>query len=306
MSKTDEGTHDKAHPHLLKEAAKALSLSDEGRISYIAQDRWIPYDTANEVTQEVEGWLQRPRNRRPVCMLIAGRSDNGKTTLLDHILARHEPVIRNRGVNIQAPVLRLQTPPSGNGISCYEGICTLLKQPVVKRATEPDWRAGAVLALRGAETQVLMWDEINSLLSGSMSRRKEFLFALKYLSNELRLNIVVAGTPESLQLLRLSDQIESRFRPKPLLPWKLDKRFRQLLANFEEMLPLRKASNLSSLEIAKLIAENDLPTFGSISAFVNSAAELAIREGVEQITPKIIARCKLPSSRDRRRLQSRL
>jgi len=306
MKPSADEMHDPQYPHLLKETAKAFRLSDGERISYLARDRWIPYDTANEMIAAVSSWREGPRKKRPQCIMLAGRSDNGKSRILDRIAELHPPDAERNGHNIHAPVLRLQTPPSANGVSCYEGICTMLNQPVRKPPTEASWRSAAVEALRAVDAQVLMWDEINALLSGSMPRRKEFLFALKFLSNELLLNVVVAGTPESLQLLRVSDQIQSRFKVKPLMPWKLSKRFQILLANFEELLPLKKPSDLASKAVATQIAELDLNTFGAIAAFLDEAAEKAIRSGAEMITPDIIQSCKPVSGRDLRRLEARL
>lgn len=297
---TDKGgfseTIDGAHVHPSTRAILDLTVQD--RMVYLYGDRWVPYKAADDAIGIVRRWLASEPSKRPECLWIAARSGNGKSRLLDRIESLFPPDDGLRGANIYAPVIRLQTPPSGNAIACYEGICALLNQPVRRNAREKDWRNGAVEVLSAVKTRVLMWDEINSLLSGTIHRKREFLFALKYLSNELKLNVIVAGTPESLSLLRLSDQILNRYKLIPLPPWKDGPKLRQLLADIESLIPLRKKSGLSAKAIASQIYSPGLDTIGAISNFLNEAAEVALKTGVEQITPEIIAQCRPQASRN--------
>jgi hypothetical protein len=284
-----DGRH-QVYQHLKPDAAAALTLSDADRIASLHQDRWVPYDSTIDVEADVERWLSHDRTNRPEGIFLVGRSNNGKTSLLKHAADLHKPQTAMQGSGIHAPVLLLQTPPSGDANACYSTIASYLSHPVPRRASPRLLREVCVEALRSFQVQVLMFDEINHLLSGPVARQRSFLFALKYLSNELRLNLVTAGTPESARLHTISDQMQSRMKLVPLYVWTKarPKRLRQLLANMEELLPLKLPSNLQSVEIAREIASSGLVTFGEISQRLNACAERAITTGVERITVEII------------------
>lgn len=279
------------YPHLLPQAAEAALLTDVERTSYIDSDRWLPYQRANDVLDMLEDLLKRPRVSRPPSMMIVGRSDNGKSHILDRFSTVHPGIPNLNGPNIFAPVMLVETPPTANANDLYDIILHMLNKS--RPGTRgPDVRREAVKdILRIVETKILMLDEINHLLSGTANRQREFFFALKHLSNELRISIVIAGTPESLQLLHLSDQIENRFRPEPLNLWVVGTELRTLLANFEQVLPLRNPSFLSRKDTAALIHSFGVETIGGISTLLNDAAKEAIKTGVECITAEILQKC---------------
>lgn len=294
------------YAHLHEATRRVMELSDKERIDYISADRWVPYLIADDAVQSIDDWIGRPRKKRPQCIWVAGRSGNGKSYILDRIVQRHPIETHHSGSSIVVPVLRIETPPSAGELACCAGICNILNKPVKSGSRIDDWRCAAEEALKAAQVRVLIYDEINSLLSGSISKRREFLFTLKYFSNALKINLVFAGTPESLSLVHLSDQIDNRFKIKPLLPWTLGKRYRQLLADFETLLPLKKPSGLSTKAMSEKISSFGLNTIGSISLFLDAAAELAIANGVEQITEEILDMCRPISRSDVRALSRRL
>ncbi|MES2282498.1 MAG: TniB family NTP-binding protein [Pseudomonadota bacterium] len=292
--------------HLLPEAAIAALLPDEDRFSYIDSDRWLPYQRANQVIALLEDFLKRPRINRPPNMMLVGRSDNGKSHILEHFANLHPGVMNSEGPNITAQVMLLETPPTANANDLYDTILYMLNQPRPANKSRESRRDAAKDILRNVGTKILMLDEINHLLSGNLNRQREFLFALKHLSNELRMSVVIAGTPESLQLLHVSDQIENRFRPEPLPLWVVGLEMRTLLANFEQVLPLRQPSSLSRKETAVLIHSFGIETIGGFSNILNRAAKEAITSGTECITADILRKCAPKTSSERKLERSRL
>lgn len=277
--------------HLLPQAAEAAVLNDEERTNYINSDRWLPYQRANDIIDMLEDLLKRPRVSRPPNIMVVGRSDNGKSHILDRFSALHPGIPNCNGPNIIAPVMLVETPPTANANDLYDIILHMLNKPRPANRASDSRREAAKDILRIVETKILMLDEINHLLSGTANRQREFFFALKHLSNELRISIVISGTPESLQLLHLSDQIENRFRPEPLNLWVVGTELRTLLANFEQVLPLRNPSFLSRKDIAVLISSFGVETIGGISTLLNDAAKEAIKTGAECITADILKKC---------------
>lgn len=287
-------------PHLLPEVAEVALLSNEERFGFIDTDRWLPYKRANDVIEKLEDLLKRPRISRPRNIMLVGRSGNGKSHILDRFSELHPGIPNMDGPNILAPVMQLETPPSANANDLYDMILGMLNQPRPSNKAPNSRRDAAKNILRIVETKVLMLDEINHLLSGTVNKQREFLFALKHLSNELRMSIVIAGTPESLQLLHLSDQIENRFESALLPVWTHIDEFRQLLANFEQVIPLRQPSLLSKKKVAELLHSFGIETIGAVSLFLAECAKEAISCGAERITRDILQKC-APQTKEQQR-----
>ena len=76
------------------------------------------------------------------------------------------------------------------------------------------------------------------------AKQKRFLNALRYLANELRISIVCLGTEEMMRVIRSVSSVENRFPPTILPRWRTDDEFRQLLASFEKIIPLKYPSDL--------------------------------------------------------------
>ena len=146
-------------------------------------------------------------------------------------------------------------------------------------------------------TKVLLVDELNSLLAGSVTRQGLVLNTLKYLSNEVKISIVASGTKDALQALATDDQLENRFPPLLLPRWAgATEEYRALVASFESTLPLRNASRLSASEPAKLLYGCTDGTTGALAELLRRCAVEAIANKSERITTDII---QLVASRSR-------
>lgn len=277
--------------HLLPEVSAVAALTQQERIDYIGQDRWLPYRKAEEVLALLEDLVNRPRVKRPTSLMLLARSGNGKSHILGRFSELHPGQPNIHGPHIIAPVMMIEVMPSARDKDLYKEILFLLNRPIPRGAAVDECRDAAVAILRTVQTKVLLIDEINNLLSGSVARQREFMFSLKYLSNLLQMSIVVAGTPESRQLVRLSDQLENRFQSVGLPIWSDIDELRVLLANFEQVLPLREPSGLSRRGTATLISSFGVDTIGAVSALLNACAIEAIKHGQERITEDILRRC---------------
>jgi hypothetical protein len=164
-----------------------------------------------------------------------------------------------------------------------------------------DLREDAVNLLKDIGTKVLVLDEVNYAMASTPGQRESFFNALRYLTNEVRMSIVLAGTDKALQLVNADPQIASRFQIEPLSLWKVDTEFRTLLANFEQVLPLRQPSNLSTKVLASLVLSRSDGTIGSVSELLNAAAKWAINNRREYIDESAILNCTFVPLADRKR-----
>jgi hypothetical protein len=125
-------------------------------------------------------------------------------------------------------------------------------------------------------------------LEGSATAQRKAMNSIKYIMNEVRRPVVVAGTAEVLTAVSSDPQISSRLRPLPLPRFDDDEVFQEMLAGFEMLIPLRKASELDSAAMSQLIYEHTDGIVGHVSDLLNKSAILAIKDGVEQITEDLI------------------
>jgi len=127
-------------------------------------------------------------------------------------------------------------------------------------------------------------DEIHHLLAGMVREQRQLLNQLKFLSNELRMSIVVVGTTEALFALQADPQIASRFEPFALPRWKESSGLQDFVVSFGRLLPLHKPSALGEQDmIRKLMAYSGGLT-RRIAALMAQAAKVAIRQGTESIS----------------------
>jgi len=150
--------------------------------------------------------------------------------------------------------------------------------------------------------RLLIIDELNSLVSGSMTKQRQFLTVLKHMSNELQIPMVGAGTEDAMRALQTDPQLSNRFTPMNLSRWGMTVEFRKLLASCEQMLPLRYPSNLSEKGIAHEIWSRSEGTIGETVTLLREAAKQAMRTGQEKIDLKMLDTCGFdaPSARKKR------
>jgi hypothetical protein len=278
-------------PHLSETAAAKLTLSDRERIQHIKKPRWIGYGRAKDLLGKLEDLLVHPPQARMPNMLIIGETNNGKTMLVSKFREAH-PADENRGgeaVNI--PVLYIQAPPGPDERGLYNAILNRLFEYSPKSEPTDAKRDNVVAVLRRVKLAMLIVDELHHLLAGAYVKQRSCLNVLKYLGNELCVPIVGIGTAEAMRAVQTDPQLANRFTPEVLPKWTRNAELARLLASFERVLPLCKASQLSSPALAGRIVDLAGGTIGEMSTLLNAAAITAIQSGGEQITLEVLDSC---------------
>jgi len=286
--------------HLLEDVRAVAQLAIPVRIEYIKKDRWVNYDRAESILRRMDDLVSRPRTIRMPGMLLVGRSDNGKTHILERFMSSHPGCENLDGPNIKAKVILVQAPPGPDEIAFHDSILNMLRIPTPRNRRAADKRDDVIKLLREIELKVLAIDEIHNILSGSAQRQRTFLNLLKYLSNELKVAIIASGTEDALRAIQTDRQIASRLPPEPLPLWKYGADYRRLLASFEQMLPLRERSNIQAPELARIVFNRAGVTIGRTSELLNSAAIWALNNGHEKIDDKAILDCDFVSDSKRK------
>jgi len=284
--------------HVHEKFRHVMQWSDQERIAFIKQPRWVDYDMAKRILDGLEELLNEPVKERIANVLIVGRSNLGKTTLVKRFFEKYgEPWIDDDTGAVK-PIVFVQAPPGGKEKDLYLEILDRFYAPF--RATESSaaLRAQVVHLLREHRVRMLIVDELQHLLSGQTVRQRNAIDSLKFLCNEVSVSIVGVGTQEAVNVLHADDQHTSRFFKQELKPWSLDVGFQRFLANYQRVLPLKQPSEIAQPELASLIHSLSDGMTGEALRLVASSAKHAITSGKELIDRETIEKNARPVGSD--------
>lgn len=290
---------------LTNEAQEIINKTNEERITYISEDRWIHYPQAEEIIQTLESIKTYEKNKtRVTSILLVGSSNNGKTSLLEEFVRRNpsydyysensDKLTKEFFDNYNAigiPALSILAPNEPNESRLYSNILNKIFAPFNERDSVARKQYLVEYYLNLLNVDMLIIDEIHNILSGSIAKQKQVLNAIKNLSNHLKIPIVLSGTKDALRAVSTDTQISSRFRPIYLKKWKMDKEFVSLLATFLKTLPLKKESTILTVNTSMEILEISDGNIGDIVGLLKKAAIYAIKSESERITLKEIKEC---------------
>lgn len=266
------------------------ALDAETRIKRLQQPFWIGYERAVEVRARIEEVMEVPYSDRITSCTVIAPSYSGKTSILRNVQRRHNvlPPDYQKGLErleLKIPVFFIQAPPVPDEDRMLDAILRmLLLQGSPREPTEHKIsRIQAVFA--GLGVKLLAIDEFGFFQAGSVDRQHKALNGLKYLSNELKIPMVLASVEEGLNILSANSEIANRFPAEHLPRWKANESSTlSLLATFERKLGLQKPSNLGTEAIARLVIANTGGILGHIHDLLRLLAKHAIRTGTERIT----------------------
>ena len=135
-----------------------------------------------------------PRGRMP-CLLLFGSTGMGKSEILNRFAELHAGSYDVRAGMATMPVVAVQMPP----------------QP-----TEEEFYTELMLAEFG--TKVLVLDEIDKMLAGTPRQQRIFLNTIRFLTNDLKIPIVCAGTEDARIAVLTDPNLADRFGVFELLP----------------------------------------------------------------------------------------
>lgn len=283
-------TTDMSKPYLhLSDKAAAIADEDvDTRIRAIQSGIWVTYARAKEILDHMDELIRHPPIDRMPNLLIAGPSNNGKTQILRHFLAKHPPNSNPGGDASIIPAVFVAAPPTPDiGDLCLR-ILGEINAPY-KEVGTPYERIRAVKKILGRTgTRMLLIDDIQHMLSGGATKQREFRNSIKDLGNELKISIVASGIDDAYVVFATDPQLSNRFHQEPLPLWGMNQDLGRLLASIERQLPLRRPSDLKSPELMQQISFMSEGTIGEIYAVVSKAAIRAIRDGAECITLELL------------------
>jgi len=278
------------YPHVLDKVKKILELSDEERIYFLREEKWINYPLASDILDKMDTLIKYPRKSRMPNMLLVGETNNGKTSIINRFLQKNPPIRNHENVETtKIPVTAIQAPLNANLSDFYSSILKQFAVPYrnTDKTAKKQQQIEHYFNLCGLK--ILIIDEIHNILGAPIARQTMFMNALKTMSNDLKISIVLAGIKDALHATNTNNQISNRFKPVFLTKWQLSRDYLSLLASIEMTLPLRQRSNIAqNKEIAHKILDLSEGYIGEMLDLLISASEYAINNKIEKVTIECI------------------
>lgn len=275
--------------HLHPDYRPIALMSDAERIEWIRTERWIGFPKALAILERLEILLDYPKRPRMPCLLIYGRSGMGKSMTIAKFLRSHPAIFNAAEGSTVMPVVAFQMPKEPLEEDFYDQL--LRAMGLTFRATMSKREASrlALRMLKDLGTRVLIIDETNNLLAGTARQQRLFLNLIRFVTNELLLPIVCAGTPEAHRALLFDQHLADRFDALELTPWRDDETFAFLMRSLASTRPLRQPSDLEARPVRKRLIQLSEGITGRIFRLIEEAAVTAVRTGRERIDEEMFS-----------------
>ncbi|TIH15595.1 AAA family ATPase [Marinifilum sp. JC120] len=287
-------------PHLCESAVSLMALSEQERIAKIQTPVWIGYPVASKILARLEELVEYPKSHRMPNLLITGDTNNGKTMLVNRFCKAHPRDDNPDGEAAIIPVLYIQAPPTPEEGRFYDNILENINAPFRPQDRASKKAFQAVKLLKAVGVKLLIIDEIQQILAGSMKKQRAFLNVIKGLGNELKIPIVGVGTREADRAIQTDLQLSNRFDAAFLPRWRLNANYIRLLLSFERILPLAQPSGLDERGLSTKILSMSEGYIGEIARILADASVFAIKSGHERIDVDILGKINWISPSQRR------
>lgn len=265
---------------------------------------WISYPRADFGLQKLGDLLKAPASHRPGGMLLYGDSNSGKTTLVRHF--QNQLSKRQQAGDDDYPfeggnaTLIFQSPPYPSTGALLTGALRSLNAPHQETWHWEKKLSAAVAILSKTSIRMIAIDEIHNALTGPHDKRVHFLNTIKYLSNELRVPIVVIGTSLALSTIQTDQQLGSRLVPFKLPKWEPDKDFAQFLGRVFVHLKVNPLPAVTSRKFRERFIHMTDGLTGEIWSLAVQTAEAMHAKGVEAVDEQMIIDTPWVRPQDRR------
>jgi ATP-dependent Clp protease ATP-binding subunit ClpA len=290
------------YPHLDDDAKNLIEQSNEARIEYVLQSKFIPYPEALEILQRFTDLVSHPIIDRMPNYLLVTETNNGKTAILREFESRY--VVINMPPNGPTlKVLYMQAPAKADESRLYSAILERLNVAHNDSDIASNKLRQVKSHIHSLGLKILIIDELHNISPATANRQREFLVTLKFLCNELKISIIAAGNSEVYDVITYDKQLANRFETIRLSEWHDKKEeFIAFIKGYEQRLPLKKASKLGENgKLAGKIYKMGEGLVGEFVTIIKKAAVEAIKSDEEKITPEILDKIHYdpPSKRSR-------
>ncbi len=232
----------------------------------------------------------------PECLFIGGPPGAGKTTLLEHYKLQFPSV--DHADRTEIPVLCARVPSKATDKNLATTLLLALGDPVAERGSAFNQTTRLKHFINACGVQLIILDEFQHFVDkDSWKILKNVSDWLKNLIDETGIPIVLIGMPYAVEILDApgNEQLQRRFAVRVELGpfgWTTgDERgeFRAFLKAVDNQLPFDDCSHLSDPVTAFRFYCATNGRVGRVMKVLRRSAELAIDQGLNQLTLDILA-----------------
>ena len=253
----------------------------------------VATSTVREVARQ--GRLLTMLNRREISarrgLIVSGPQTTGKSTALKQLGRTHELMVRERRPGAgRIPVVYVTTPPKGSPRKLAMEFARFLGLPLRTRANVTDIADAVCQVLIDARTDVVLVDEIRNLNHGTPAG-EDMSDHLKYFTEHLPATFAYAGINVERSGLFTGvrgKQIAGRCVLVNTGPFPCQAEWASLLATLDAALRLHRHRPGTLPQLSKYLHQRTSGMIGSLSHLVRAAALVAILDGTEEITRKLL------------------
>ncbi|HUD95455.1 MULTISPECIES: TniB family NTP-binding protein [Sphingomonadaceae] len=271
------------YDHLFPAYRDTASMPDDERIDWLRRDRWMALPQAGEALRRLEDVLTYPQRGRMPCLLLFGTTGMGKSEIVNRFAELHASSYDQRAGLTTMPVVVVQMPPQPSEEEFYTELLLAMNLTEFEHMSLRSLRSLSRRMLAELGVRVLVLDEIDKMLAGSPRQQRIFLNTIRFLTNDLKIPIVCAGTEDARIAVLTDPNLADRFAAFELVPWRNDQAFRQLMASFSGLLPLRLPSQLDANDVRQRVLNLSQGVTGRIFRLMEALAIAAIRNKREMI-----------------------
>jgi len=275
----------KEHLQRLPEKIRKLVLEceDKERLQFLERPTFIKHTKYKKLVKKLDELLYSPKKHRVRSLLLVGNSNNGKTEMVLRYAKSKRKMDESYEYYVE-PVMYIQSPNRASIHELFDAIFMKLEVPYSKSESLVERQEKIKYYFEKFEIDMLIIDEIQNALIGSINKQKEFMSGVKNLSNILKKPIILVGVPTGVNLVYNDHQLKSRFVPTKIKNWEYNDEYFSLLYAIELTLPLKKPSLIYEDEkLAKDILELSDGLIGDIVTIIYLLAKYAIENGDEKI-----------------------
>lgn len=268
---------------------------DEARLNYHSEMIIVATSTVREIARQ--GRLLTLLNRREISarrgLIVSGQQTTGKTTALKQLGRTHELMVRQRypaRLAGQIPVVYVTTPPKGSPRKLAMEFARFLGLPPVSRGYNTTDIADAVCqVMLQARVDLVLVDELHNL-NLATAAGEDMSDHLKYFTEHLPATFAYAGIDLERRLFTgvRGKQIAGRCVLVSTGAYPCDAEWKALVATLETALRLHRHEPGTLTRGARYLHRRTGGMIGSLSHLVRAAAQMAILEGEEAVTRKLL------------------
>jgi hypothetical protein len=276
-------------------SAQDRQAYDEARLNYHSEMIIGATSTGREVARQ--GRLLTLLNRREISarrgLIVSGQQTTGKTTALKQLGRTHELMVRQRypaRLADRIPVVYVTTPPKGSPRKLAMEFARFLGLPPVSRGYNTTDIADAVCqVMLQARVDLVLVDELHNL-NLATAAGEDMSDHLKYFTEHLPATFAYAGIDLERRLFTgvRGKQIAGRCVLVSTGAYPCDAEWKALVATLETALRLHRHEPGTLTRSARYLHRRTGGMIGSLSHLVRAAAQMAILEGEEAITRKLL------------------